>query len=160
MADLVVASFRGVEFNVETEAISEAGRKLVLHEYPNSDIRNVEDLGRIPEKFSVSAYINSADNQEWKNQEKRLRDALNEPGVGRLVLPSFGSFLVYAEGYSTRTAVQRRLGDVVFDMRFVVGDQRIGPQLSTVDIQSVYTAGDTARQNIQSAFANNFIVKK
>jgi prophage DNA circulation protein len=53
---LRIASFKGVEFHYQDSTI-DGGRKTVTHEYPDSRIRYVEDLGQLEKTFSITAII-------------------------------------------------------------------------------------------------------
>lgn len=80
-AKLLPGSFRGVPFSVLTESISEGGPRIVLHEYPNSKRRYVENLGSIPFKFRLEVVIQGED---WRERSNQLLQALNQEGPGRL----------------------------------------------------------------------------
>lgn len=146
-SQLLQASFRGVEFGVRSEA-SDAGRKIVLHEYLNSEQRYVEDLGEIPAKFSIDAFVHGV---EFMDNASRLETALRQEGPGRLVLPTFGSLDVYALPYK-KNASQTGIGEIKFSLEFAVGRTEPSPIASTTDKQEVFSLGDTARQDMQTAF--------
>jgi len=101
---LHAGSFRGNKFYV-TEASTSGGRKQVKHEYPNSDVQNIEDLGFKPRNFKLSAIIagDIAPDGSSNYLEKRnaLLAALEQPGAGTLSHPFFFSSLqVIARPYS------------------------------------------------------------
>lgn len=148
------ASFRGVQGLVRTERKDVGGRKLILHEYPNSNRRFVEDLGQIPEKFSIDWFVSGED---WLQRAASLRQALNQEGVGRLVLPTLGSFQAYAGEY-TEDASQRSVGEISFRLSFFLGETAIAPAVSTTDTQDVFDAGDNVRSELANEFANNWLV--
>ena len=92
------ASFRGVPFHVQDQDF-EGGRRTVTHEYPLRDEPYVEDLGRGARTFSVDAYVIG---ENYFSARDRLRDALEKPGPGDLVLPTMGQQRVAATGFRIR----------------------------------------------------------
>ena len=80
------ASFRGVPFKVEEESAG-TGRRVETHEYPNRDKPYTEDLGKVTFRPSITAYVVGDD---CFDQRDRLIEALNKPGPGTLVHPTYG----------------------------------------------------------------------
>ena len=78
-SQLLPSSFRGVSFKIRGEVLPEEGRKIVLHEYVNSSARFVEDLGGIPSRFQVNAFVHGVD---FRERSDALRAALNTKGAG------------------------------------------------------------------------------
>ncbi|MEM7674700.1 MAG: DNA circularization N-terminal domain-containing protein, partial [Myxococcota bacterium] len=120
---LSAASFKGVQFFVRSEEQTDNGRRIVLHEYPNSDTRFVEDLGLVPTKFSVDAFVFG---ENYQDAQRELESVLNEEGPGQLILPTFGGFEAYALPY-TVSAGQTEVGEVKFKLSFALGRPRAGP---------------------------------
>lgn len=145
---LVEASFKGVPFRVRSESLTEGGRKITLHEYVNSSERFVEDLGEIPPKFSVTAFVHG---NNFRSLADRLETALKSEGSGRLFLPTFGAVTVFALPYS-KDASQTSVGEISFQLEFATGRPASGPVQSVVDLQQVFTLGDRARQVLQDVF--------
>lgn len=146
--NLVAASFRGVTFSVRTESQPEGGRKIVLHEYPNSSMRYVEDLGQIPPRFRLTAYVHG---DNWQARGAALEGALNREGIGRLIMPTLGSFDVYALPYR-KDASQTSIGIFSYELEFAVGSANVAPSAATSTEETVYANGDAARQAIQGVF--------
>lgn len=107
------ASFRGVPFYVERDQV-ETGRRLAIHEFPLKDAPYVEDMGRETNKISVTAYVLGDDAD---SQEKALRDACDQGGVGALSLP-IDRFEVHCESCS-RDFSKDKLGLIAFNLKFV-----------------------------------------
>lgn len=154
-SQMLQASFRDVPFLVRSEA-SDAGRKIVLHEYLNSSERFVEDLGEVPVKFSVEAFVHGLD---FRDNATRLETALRQEGAGRLVLPTFGALDVFALPYK-KTAVQKGIGEIKFGLEFAVGRIEPSPVSAITDEREVFSLGDTTRQDIQAAFIELWEVPK
>lgn len=87
---LLPASFRGVGFYVTSAGIK-AGRRTVVHEYPQRDKPFVEDIGRATRQISVSAFVVGDD---YIKQANALLEAIEKPGQGTLVHPWLGSMTV------------------------------------------------------------------
>jgi prophage DNA circulation protein len=68
-----------------------AGRRVAIHEYPYRDSVWVEDLGRLPRRFGVTAYLVGDD--VYSQRDAMVR-ACEQPGPGILVHPTMGSVQV------------------------------------------------------------------
>lgn len=156
LKDLLPASFKGIPFYVRSEVVTEAGRRIILHDYPNSSQRYVEDLGKLPPKFNITAFVSGPD---FLNLADQLERALQETGSGRLSLPTLGSMTVFAMPYKKDTS-QTSVGEIRFDLAFVSGKAISGPSRSPNTVQTVYSKGDTARQAAGDALKNKWIEPK
>jgi len=112
------ASFKGVEFYYQESSI-EGGRKTVTHEYPDSDIRNVEDLGKLEKVFNIKAIV---DNNKTYGDRDRLIKVLEEEGSGTLIHPEYGSHNVTLKGYSISDNAIGSLGISTFNLTFEVSE--------------------------------------
>lgn len=109
------ASFRGVPFKVDREDAG-VGRRVETHEYPNRDKPYTEDLGKVTFRPNITAYVIGDDCFE---QRDRLIEALNKPGPGTLVHPTFGELNVCVDG-EIRVSTTGSEGRMVrFDLQFV-----------------------------------------
>ena len=138
----VAASFKGINFRVRTESITDIGRKKVLHEYPKSDIRFIEDMGQIPSTFSITAFIHG---ENWIQDSEKLQKALNENTEGRLVLSTLGAYDVFALQYSIEET-QSEIGETKFNLNFAIGRKNSGPIRTEATIYDVYDLGDANRR--------------
>ena len=84
------ASFRGVPFEVTAASLT-AGRRTVVHEYPQRDKPYVEDLGRASRKLTIKAFVVGSD---YLARAQRLLAAIEKPGPGTLVHPWLGEMRV------------------------------------------------------------------
>lgn len=95
-ARLPQASWKGALFHYKESTIS-GGRKTITHEYPDTDVRYVEDLGGLEKTYNIEAVINT-------NVSFVLRDdlikKLEEGGIGILIHPAFGNKKVVLKTYS------------------------------------------------------------
>jgi len=86
LSDLFEASYKNVAFLSPSTTIT-GGRKDILHEFPNRDLQNIEDLGLRPRSFTITAIITG---DLYIVQRDRLLAKLEEGGTGVLVHPFFG----------------------------------------------------------------------
>lgn len=108
------ASFRGAPFGVSGDD-KEAGRRTVLHEFPQREEAYVEDLGAAAARFTVQAFVLGPD---YLDKRDALEKALAEPGPGTLVHPWYGEIIVsQAAPYKVRHAAQDG-GLAVFTLSF------------------------------------------
>jgi prophage DNA circulation protein len=80
-------SWRGVGFVLDAGQ-TKAGRRVAIHEYPYRDTAWPEDLGLLPRRFSVEAYLTGDDVYQ---QRDAMLAACEQPGPGTLVHPTLGS---------------------------------------------------------------------
>jgi prophage DNA circulation protein len=139
------ASFRGVSFLVDS-ASTEGGRKTVTHEYPNTNIRFVEDLGDLQETFSINGIITGAN---YIQDRDSLIAALKMPGRGELVHPFFGTLMVVAKPYSLAESMNE-LGVAKFTMIFEKSDESIFPSQSSSNTSLI-----NSRTNILTGLLGN-----
>jgi prophage DNA circulation protein len=149
---LAQASWRGVVFSVRSEDLPTGGRKTALHDFPNSNERFIEDLGEIPQRFTMTAFVHGLD---WLERAQALENALRTAGPGRLVMPTFGAFTVWALPYS-KSASQTTVGEIEFSLEFATSRAVAGIIESAPAPEMVFAAGDTARSSIGGAFSKFF----
>ena len=80
-------SWKGVGFVLDA-AEMRAGRRLAVHEYPYRDDSWVEDLGKLPRRFAIHAYLTGDDVYQQRDAMVRVCE---EAGPGTLVHPTMGS---------------------------------------------------------------------
>ena len=116
---LLPASFRGVEFHVETDTF-QGGRRVVVHEYPKRDLPYSEDMGRHALRYSVTGYIIHGDKRIGSviRQRDLLIEALNKEDAGTLQVPSMPPLMVLCERFG-KTESRQRGGYYEFEMQFV-----------------------------------------
>ncbi|HBM8993529.1 TPA: DNA circularization N-terminal domain-containing protein [Citrobacter freundii] len=142
------ASFRGVPFKVEDED-STGGRRVETHEYPNRDKPYTEDLGKATFRASITAYVIGDDCFE---QRDALREALNKPGPGTLIHPTFGELSVCVDG-EIRISTSRKEGRMVrFDLRFVESGELAYPTSGAATAQMLESSCSAFDSCISDAF--------
>lgn len=146
------ASFRGFSFLCPAESVPTTGRKIALHDYPNSGKRFAQDLGPLPPEFNVSATI-TGDNflQKAINFER----VLNKKGVGQLVLPHQGTLNVVALPFEKNYS-QKSVGVVTFSLKFTISNANEVPAQASPSKEDVYQSGDESRLSMQDKFEKNY----
>lgn len=109
-------SWRGVGFVLDAgETI--VGRRVAIHEYPYRDTAWGEDLGKLPRRFSVQAFLVGDD---VYSQRDALVSACEQPGSGTLVHPTMGSVEVVLISPCTVTDRRERGRVVEVAMQFML----------------------------------------
>lgn len=125
-ASIRPASFRGVQFGV-TSADLEAGRRTVLHEFPQRDEPYLEDMGAAPFKFTLEAFVIGSD---YLSRRDELEKALQDPEPGTLVHPWYGEVEVAQFApYKVRHSAQDG-GMCVFSLSFARTEKPQSPSAS------------------------------
>lgn len=108
------ASFRGVPFKVDVESVS-GGRRLSIHPIAYADTSVIEDMGRDPHQFSVTAYVvgDRADSAALS-----LAAALTTKGAATLVLPMQGAISARVATWSW-SRQKDYAGHIGLDIEFV-----------------------------------------
>jgi prophage DNA circulation protein len=129
-ADRLPASFRGVDVWVSAyEAI--LGRRQAVHEFPTSEDDPdrepyAEDLGPVTGRFTVDLFLIGAD---IGADRVYLEEALNTPGVGKLVLPIRGEAKVKVDGQVRMRWETGQLKKLTYSVPFVVSGEQPQPIL-------------------------------
>ena len=92
--DYLDASFRGVRFYVQS-ASTKGGHRVAEHDFPGIDETDVEQLGGISKRFTLSAYLIGDD---YNRQREDFEAALDSKGPGILVHPYRGTANVKVAG--------------------------------------------------------------
>ena len=147
--------FRGVTFLVESTTTN-AGRKTVTHEYPNTNVRYVEDLGESQDIYQVTGIISGSN---YVQDRDALISALKAPGRGELVHPFFGSIQVTAKPYSLSETLTS-LGVARFSMTFEKSDESIYPSASSDNTSLINQKTSLLADLVGNDLATIFSVRK
>ena len=148
---LHAVTFRGVTFYVTSESVTR-GKKTAIHEYPNSDFRYVEELGKQPPTFSLTALVHGED---FLNKRFRLEQALEESGIGLLNHPIYGKLWVAVLDFTVDTS-QTNIGVVNFSINFSQSKRNITPSPTTRTPTAVSSKAVDVRDKIHAAVENKF----
>lgn len=133
---LLAASYKGVPFLVEGSDLS-AGKKYVVHEYPNQNVDVVEELGMKMRVFTMRAIISGP---EYFLKRTALIVALSFPGAGLLIHPYYGAIYCTALDY-TITEESAAVGECRLNITFHETSLNIFP---TFIGESISGLGDIA----------------
>lgn len=147
-------SFRGVPFLVDNTA-GDGGRRTTLHEYPQRDTPYSEDMGRKAKTFTIEAFVVGDD---YIDQAKNLREALDQEGSGELIHPFYGSLTVNCASYSERySSAEGRVSR--FTITFEEAGERFYPEQTKNNTAAVNSAADNAATVTAEVFAEDFSVE-
>lgn len=148
LADLQPASFRGASFLVPKDSF-EDGRNTIDHLYPDSSMHYMEDNGKHPEEFSVTAILHGAN---LPAKLRRLKSALNTPGPGTLKHPYFGSKFVAVCGPYKGERADANAGVITLEIKFKV----TGPPLTSL-VSGVSAVVSSLASSTVSALYSTFV---
>jgi len=153
--NLEPASFRGVEFFIDTNEIS-FGRRNILHEYPLRDVPFAEDLGRKASTISVSAYVIGTD---YIAKRDALISAIRDKNTpGTLILPTSGALLVIPQ--ECRKRFSNKEGGIEYlELSFVEAGENKYPDENANSKAKVEQSAESARTILKESFAETFTVK-
>lgn len=148
LQQLLPASFKGVSFYA-INSVMESGRKQVTHEFPNSDRRFVEDLGRFQNVYKISALVTGS-GLDYTANKNALVEVLEEGGIGLLVHPYYGTISVVAKQFSVQENITR-VGEAIFDLTFEKSDPALVPIGNSINFSNL----DILSDNLLSLLATN-----
>lgn len=152
---LFPCSFKGIPFLVR-DMETAFGSKTVDHEYPNSDIRYIENLGGSPRVFKITGFVVG---EFYQNRRDALLQALEDGDPGLLQHPTYGNQTVVAKpGTVTETITEA--GIAKFDMTFSVTGEQVNPSLSDSLVSQILDAADALDNFLQASMALSFSVSK
>lgn len=128
---VATASFRGIEFLTESHD-AKSGRRLVVHEFPGSDVPEVEDMGGKAWDWRLSAYFIGPDYDLKRNA---FLAKLAEPGAAWLNHPWLGMLWVRAHTWSVQESNDKG-GFCTVSVEFVEGGSSLQPTTDRVDVAS------------------------
>ncbi len=114
ISKLPSASFKDIQFLYQDSSVANKGRKTHTHEFPDSRIRSVEDLGADNNIFTITAEIDYSNNFSARNN---FITVLEEEGSGLLILPTEEAQEVTVVTYN-RDDSRSSLGITSFNITF------------------------------------------
>ena len=151
LAELQRASFRGAAFLIG-DVSTEGGRKQVVHEFPNSNRREIDDLGLLNKIYDISALVTSSDARDT------LIRALDKQGRGELVHPMFGTVSVSSQPYIISEST-RDLGVIRFQMSFLRSEEQLFPVASSAQQKAIGDKSAGILSSVNDEVASTFKVK-
>jgi len=128
-------SWRGVGFVLDA-GDTVAGRRVAIHEYPYRDDAWAEDLGKLPRRFSIQAFLVGDD---VYSQRDAMLKACEQAGAGTLIHPTLGS--VQCVMLEFQCSDRRERGRVVeLQFSFIIAGDVKYPATATATGQGVAAA--------------------
>lgn len=127
-------SWRGVGFVMDTAQVH-AGRRVAVHEYPYRSTVWAEDLGLLPRRFAVQAYLVGDDVYQ---QRDAMLAACETAGPGTLVHPTMGAVECVLLDFAVTD--RRERGRVVeIALAFIISGDILYPSTATATADAVMT---------------------
>ena len=145
------ASFRGVPFLVPKESANR-GQKLALHEYPNSDRRFAEPMGKIPPIINLTCIVHG---ERFFQDRADLEFALDIPGLGRLEHPVYGLIEVQPGPFTVESS-QSRSGEFIFTTIFYSSDTVVTPKALRSNAQTASNRAEEVSQAIADTLEEKY----
>lgn len=162
--ELQIASYKGVEWLV-SEAPTSGGKKTVTKRPLNSDRQFVEELGKVPRRFTLNGEVTARTNPDgsirvpYRVQRQRLVDAFESPGPGVLVHPFLGRIEnLVAVSYTIRESA-KSLGMASLEVTFEVDFGTSVPSLDESVVGSVTDASEAVLNAVELDIGDRFEVQ-
>ena len=150
------ASFRGVEFKVDTSDI-DGGRRVAKHEFPQKDIPFVEDLGRKSKTFPLEGYVIGDD---YMTSRDLLIGALDQEGTGLLIHPYHGELTLQVETWHVKETASDG-GMARFSIVFLQTEDIKYPTTASNNVEVLNAKADkldqSLAQNMNKKFKTNIL---
>jgi prophage DNA circulation protein len=140
--------FRGIPCLPVSSTVT-SGRKIIVQEYPNTDRRDTQDLGRLQDTFALTVRIHGT-GFDYIMKRDNFRAALNQKGRGLLNHHELGDHMVVVTTYSLNERITRG-GVADFNVTFVKADLSIFPEESSDNLPKI----NQGRQNVLKSMSNN-----
>lgn len=146
------ASFRGVEFHVES-AESAHGRRQAVHEHAQRDVPYTEDLGRKAREFSLTGYLVG---KEYDLQRDRIIEACEQAGPGALVHPYRGEMTVVCRGLTVSESSDNG-GMCRLTFTFLESGEASYPSTSIDHVNAISEAGNQVTAEAAQGFLQEYV---
>lgn len=145
------ASFRGVQFHVES-AESSHGRRQAVHEHAQRDVPYTEDLGRKAREFTISGYVIGAD---YHLARDALVEACEQAGPGQLVHPYKGELTVVCRGLNISESSDNG-GMCRLSLTFLESGEASFPSATTDSVNAIGGASNSLIAAAKDSFLERF----
>lgn len=148
------ASFRGVEFHVES-AESSHGRRQAVHEHAQRDVPYTEDLGRKARDFSLTGYLVG---REYDVQRDRIIEVCEQAGPGVLVHPYRGEMTVVCRGLTVSESSEDG-GMCRLTFTFLESGEASYPSTSIDRVNAISAAGNQVTAEAEQGFLKEYVTE-
>lgn len=154
---ILPATFRGVPFFFRSHSV-DGGRKTVVQEFPDSDRRYIQDLGKLNKTFNIDGFTSSSD-VLYLIERDALIAALEISGQGILTHPYFGAINVVPLNYSLNEE-NRNQGIATFRMTFSIAQDNLTPSVTSNVLGIISEYGLGAIDLLTSDVGSHYKVSK
>jgi prophage DNA circulation protein len=145
------AKFRDVEFHYQDSSVN-GGRKTITHEFPDTNNRYVEDLGKLEKIYNVNALIDITTNN---NNLTKFIEVLDKEGVGSLIHPIYKKQNVVVKNYSVNDTI-RELGIVRVSIVFEKASRNRFPVEQEGNKGKITKFVDNLKEKADEKFGDNY----
>lgn len=154
------ASYAGVAF-LPRDTETSGGRKTVLHQFPNSNNQQIEDLGLRPRTYSITAIINETNQESYLVKRDLLLQALEAGEPSDLVHPYYGLITdIVARTFTIRESTTS-IGDSEIDIVFAISDTTGLPvqALSNTSATVLNSTRESISARVRQTIIDSFLVR-
>lgn len=158
--EINAASYAGVSFLARDTEMS-GGRKDVLHQFPNSDKQQIEDLGKRTRSYAITAIINETSSSSYFVKRNLLLQALEAGNPSDLIHPFYGTITnIVARTFTIRESLTS-IGDSEIDIVFAVSDTLGQPvtALARTSATVLSKTKDTVSARLVQTIIDSFLVR-
>lgn len=138
--DGVYQSPSGVRITFDFENVSRrTTKKAAIFEYPQRPGARVQDLEIGARYFPMRMYLHGSD---YDIDSNRLYNALEEPGIGILEHPLYGTFNVFPTSLERIDGLKDAGGQAVFNVEFVENNLDPSPAATTDERSAIVSLAD------------------
>lgn len=130
------------------------GRKTVVHEYPQSSTRFVQDNGKIAGIYTLQVEINETTSSAYKRAIQKLKTALETEGLGVLTHPELGRKKVVPTQASRYANIVSENGLTSFTITFMESDPNKYPISQAGNAGFISRIYDSITGQNETDFAN------
>lgn len=164
---LQVAKFGDIEF-LTRSIRTEGGQKTVVHEFPGSDKRNVQDLGRAPDSFTISAIITGnrrgggreggvIHGENYVEDVAAFKNLLSAGGFRDFIHPTQGTFKCKVTTFSL-TEDDAEQGAAKFEFTLLTADVQAAPLATISNVSAVSRRTENVKRSLESNIEEEYIV--
>lgn len=153
--NLLHAEYKGVKFacNISTTTV---GRSKIIHEFANSNTDNIEDQGKNPRVYQLTAIIIGVD---YRSQRDALLNAIDEnaePGI--LIHPWYGRIENAVAMPATFDENINTLGRLEIPITFRISDSEGIPAVTTLSTSGITNRRNAAISAVNTDFSETYSV--
>lgn len=144
-------SFKGIPFEVDTDSVT-GERSIIVHEYPNSEFWDEEDLGRKVFSIDVSGYV--CGTNAYEKAQALLAASTSNTGPGLLVLPSRVPTTARCKRCKSTWEADKQ-GRISVELEFIASSRVPGGLVPSADV-GMGNTGDESTKELISQFSEDF----